>query len=168
MQRSRFIPAAFPSCGTNFQFFSTCESRSASAVDLGDTIQRPDATVEATSAGKGQRVLVLLWSAFSPLIYYLTWQAEWMSGRGLCRGSTQRAALPSFEFHGLFCCCCLIIKKLHTNNNKNPAEMLSDQIAAIFTAPPLVLFMIHQICLHIHEPVGRHHTGRFRYLSVCF
>lgn len=94
MQRSRFVPAAFPSCGTDFQLFSICQPRAASAVGLGDTIKRPDATVEATSAGKGQRVLVLLWSAFSPLIYYLTWQAEWMSGRGLCRGDSEWAALP--------------------------------------------------------------------------
>lgn len=88
--------------------------------------------MEVTSAGKGQRVLVLLWSAFSPLIYYLTCQAEWMS-----RKRARRVPLPSNFVAFFFFVQCLIIKKLSTNKNKNPAEMLSDQSHChIYPLPP--------------------------------
>lgn len=64
-------------------------------------MKRPGATMEATSARKGQRVLVPLWSAFSPLIYYLVCQAKWMSRKGLRRGDG-RLLTPLSNFVALF------------------------------------------------------------------
>lgn len=104
--KSRFhFPAAFfslfffsSSC-KDFQLFSKCQPHAPSRVGPCDTVKCPTGSNLGVwgrgGVWLGQRVLLLLWSAFSPLIYYLRCHGEWMSRKGRCGGRSPRSPLSS-------------------------------------------------------------------------